>query len=228
MASCQSSSSMAAREPARKMPPCSADGAMIWHRSATSEASCSRRVISSPVWRAVWKRIDSRCREWNAVRLRVTSRSWMKAALTQPQAMRNPTSPRRASRIRPTASSTMPAKRPCGASTSSNRKLPARNGATTAAPAPPASARQNTGRRQYLLRGIMATSRGSTRRVSGVSEAAPVPCAASAPVASRVAAPAPVPPSAAADAGPAPAPAGCRRRLAASTNACASALPTPE
>ena len=73
MASCQSSSSMATSEPARKMPPCRADGAMIWNSSATSEASCSRRVINSPVWRPVWKRIDRRCTEWNAVRLRVIS-----------------------------------------------------------------------------------------------------------------------------------------------------------
>ena len=178
MASCQSSSSMATSDPARKIPPCRAEGAMMWNSSATSEASCSRRVISSPVWRPVWKRIGRRCRAWNAVRLRVTSRSWMKAALTHPQVMRNPTSARRASRIRPTASSTMPANRPCGASTSSNRKRPARTGATTAAPAPAASARKNTGSRQYLLRGIMASNRRSTRRGAGASVTSWLPRAA--------------------------------------------------
>ena len=55
---------------------------MMWNRSATSEASCSSRVINSPVWRPVWKRIDRRCNDPNAVRFRDISRSWMKAALT--------------------------------------------------------------------------------------------------------------------------------------------------
>ena len=227
MASCQSSSSIATSEPARKMPPCSADGAMMWNRSATSEASCSRRVISSPLWRPVWKRIESRCREWNAVRFSVISRSWMKAALTQPQVMRNPTSARRASRIRPTARSIMPANRPWGESTSSNRKRPVRNGAATAAPAPPASARQNTGNRQYLLRGIMATRRGSTRPLSCAAGAAPAPSAAAVlrPVSSCIAIPATATGAPASAALP---PAARRIRLAASTNASASAIRAAE
>ena len=50
-ASCQSSASMAMSEPTRNRPPVSADGAMMWNSSVRSEASCSSRVIISPVWR---------------------------------------------------------------------------------------------------------------------------------------------------------------------------------